>query len=110
MLEVGFRERIIISGQKGQASLDAKIDTGAARTSVDMRLAAKVGAGPIVGTVLTKSALNRRRRILATVSIQIRGITYSIDAAIEDRSSLSYRVLVGRDVLEKGQLRVVLGS
>ncbi len=106
MPEIGYVEQVTILGQKGELSVEAKVDTGAARTSIDMRVAAKVGAGPIVGTVLTSSAQYRRRRILATVMIQIRGETYKVDAAVEDRSALSHKVLLGKDVLKAARLTV----
>ncbi len=105
--EIGYIEPVTILGQRGTLSIEAKVDTGAARTSIDMRVAAKVGAGPIVGTVLTRSAQSRRRRILATVMVQIRGETYKVDVAVEDRSALRHKVLVGKDVLEAGRLTVV---
>ncbi len=105
--EIGYFEQVTIIGEKGRLSLEAKVDTGAARTSIDMRVAAKVGAGPIVGTILTRSALHKRRRILAVVMIQIRGETLKVDAAVEDRSALSHKVLLGKDVLERGRLTVV---
>ncbi len=105
--EIGYIEQVTILGLRGTLSVEAMVDTGAARTSIDMRVAAKVGAGPIVGTVLTRSARYKRRRILATVMVQIRGETYKVDVAVEDRSALSHKVLVGKDVLEAGRLTVV---
>jgi hypothetical protein len=105
--EIGYQEFVSIVGQFAEVQLNAKIDTGADRTSLDMDIAARVGAGPIVDTVVTHSASGSRKRILARVKIQIRGKSYTVNAAVEDRSKMSSEVVIGRDILETGRFSVV---
>ncbi len=73
-----------------------------------MDIAAQVGAGPIVDTVITNSASGTRKRILAKVRVRIRGETYAVNAAVEDRSRVSLKVLIGGDILEAGRFSVAL--
>lgn len=107
MPEIGYTEEVTVIGQMGSVSIEAKADTGADRTSIDMDIAAEIGAGPIVETTITRSAKHTRKRVLARIKVRIRNETYEVNAAIEDRSNLTYKLLIGKDVLETGGFSVI---
>ena len=98
---IGLVEKVKIFGVKGRAIKEAVFDTGATTTSIDLKLAARVGLGPIVGVKRVKSASNPhgRLRLVAAAIIQVKEKKLHIKANIVDRSGLRYKVLVGRDVI-----------
>ncbi len=99
---IGYIEEVVLSGSRGSATVEAKSDTGADRTSIDSSLAAEIGTGPIkdVVTVKSGSAKNSRRRPLVDVVIGIRGAQHTVTASVEDRKHMNYPVLLGRDILQ----------
>ncbi|MGM0605902.1 MAG: ATP-grasp domain-containing protein, partial [Halobacteriota archaeon] len=52
---VGYIEEVHVIGTSGSKQIMAKSDTGATRTSIDTRLAAEIGAGPIKSMTRVKS-------------------------------------------------------
>lgn len=98
---IGLVEVVRVFGTRGSTAKKALFDTGATSTSIDVRLAAKVGIGPIVGIkrVVSASHPTGKVRPVAEAVIRIRGRRIKIKANIEDRSGLRYKVLVGRDVI-----------
>jgi hypothetical protein len=99
---IGLIEEITIKGSKGEKKIDAKIDTGADRTSIDAELAAEVGLGPIHDTIKVKSSLSgqSQRRLVVQAEIIIRGEHHKIPVSIGDRSNMKHEVIVGKDVLK----------
>ena len=101
--EVGFTEDVNVRGLQDEVTVEAKCDTGAKRTSVDLDVAAAVGAGPVVGTRTFKSGVDRSKDLRPIVEVDIRvvedGPFQTVAASIADRGHLSYDVLLGRDVL-----------
>ena len=102
---VGLVEQVTIIGKKGRVTKKALLDTGATRTSVDIRLAAKAGIGPIISSVqiknATASAGGSFRRPIAECKIKIKGIVVKTGVNVTDRSGLPYPILIGRDVIHK---------
>jgi RimK family alpha-L-glutamate ligase len=105
---IGFTEYVTVSGTTGTKTVVAKSDTGAERTSVDLRVAADVGAGPIhtVTRVVSGSSKKSRPRPVVDLVLGVAGDQHTVSANIEDRSHMSHPVLLGRDVLENYQLDV----
>jgi hypothetical protein len=99
---IGFTERVVVSGTAGTRTVVGKADTGAARTSIDLHLAAEIGAGPIhtVSTVKTGSAKKGQSRPVVDLVVGIGGTQHTVAANIVDRSHMSHPLLVGRDVLK----------
>ncbi|MFO8116323.1 MAG: RimK/LysX family protein [Halorubrum sp.] len=99
---VGYTERVTVSA--GQHAIDAvaKSDTGARRTSIDFDVAAEIGAGPIVDTVLVKSGsrAGRQKRPVVEIDVKIGRQWQTVTASIENRNHMTYPVLLGRDVLD----------
>ena len=98
---IGLVELVRVYGEKGSVVKKALFDTGATSTSIDLKLAAKIGIGPIVGAKRVVSASNPvgKLRPVAEAKIKVKGQKIKVKANIEDRSGLKYKVLVGRDVI-----------
>lgn len=99
---VGYIEEVVVSGTRGSRLVRAKSDTGADRTSIDSQLAADVGTGPIKDVVRVKSgsAQSGRSRPLVDVVVGVGGRQHTVTASVEDRSHMSYPLLLGRDILQ----------
>jgi len=105
---IGFTERVVVSGTSGTQTVTAKADSGAARTSIDLRLAADIGAGPIhtVSRVRSGSSREGRNRPVVDLVLGIGGAQHTVEANVEDRSHMNYPLLLGRDVLRNYRLDV----
>jgi RimK family alpha-L-glutamate ligase len=99
---IGFTERVVVSGTSGTRTVVGKADSGAARTSIDLHLAAEIGAGPIhtVSTVRSGGERSGQSRPVVDLVVGIGGTQHTVAANIVDRSHMSHPVLVGRDVLK----------
>jgi len=104
---IGLVEIVKIRGKKGVVKKRALFDTGATRTSVDMRVAAKAGIGPIISSVKVRNAgalAGYSRRPVAKATIVVKGKTIHTGVNIEDREGMSYSVLIGRDIIHNNFL------
>ena len=104
---IGLVELVQIQGKKGIVTKRALFDTGATRTCIDVRTAAKAGLGPIVSSVRIKSASSPRgytRRAIAQATIIVKGKKIKTGVNIEDREGLPYSVLIGRDIIHNNFL------
>jgi hypothetical protein len=99
---IGFTERVVVSGTGGTQTVIGKADSGAGRTSIDLSLAAEIGAGPIhtVSSVRSGSTQRSQSRPVVDLVIGIGGTQHTVAANIVDRSHMSHPVLIGRDVLK----------
>jgi hypothetical protein len=102
---VGLVEPVTIIGKKGRVTKKALLDTGATRTSIDIKLAAKAGVGPIISSVKIKNATAGQngsfRRPIAEAKIKLKGVVVKTGVNIVDRTGLPYPILIGRDVIHK---------
>ncbi|WP_227134307.1 RimK family alpha-L-glutamate ligase [Halorubellus salinus] len=105
---IGFTETVVVTGTSGSKTVVAKSDSGATRTSIDLRLAADVGAGPIhnVSRVRSGSSKDAKRRPVVDLVVGIGGEQHTVAANIEDRSHMNHRLLLGRDILKNYHLDV----
>ncbi len=105
---IGYTEEVVLSGTSGSETVVAKSDTGATRTSIDTRLAAEIGAGPIKSIMRVKSGSVKqgKTRPLVDVVVGIGGQQHTVTASVEDRNHMNYPVLLGRDILENYQVDV----
>ena len=104
---IGLVELVKIKGKKGIVTKRALFDTGATRTSIDVKTAAKAGVGPIISSVRVKSANSSRgymRRAIAEAVIIVRGKKFKVGVNVEDREGLPYSILVGRDIIHNNFL------
>jgi len=105
---VGYTEEVVVSGTSGSTTAFAKSDTGATRTSIDTKLAAEIGAGPIkdITRVKSGSVKGGTSRPLVDIVVGVGGNQHTVTASIEDRSHMDYPLLLGRDILEHYQVDV----
>ncbi|UPW00382.1 RimK family alpha-L-glutamate ligase [Halorussus gelatinilyticus] len=105
---IGYTEEVILSGTSGSETVVAKSDTGATRTSIDTKLAAEIGAGPIksIAKVKSGSSKSSRSRPVVDVVVGVGGNRHTVTASIEDRGHMDYPVLLGRDILKHYQVNV----
>lgn len=99
---IGLVEVIELVGSKGSVRKKALFDTGATRSSIDVRTAARAGIGPIVSSVRIKSASAPKgytRRAIAEAIIVVKGKAVKTRVNLEDREGLPFSVLIGRDVI-----------
>lgn len=104
---IGLVEVVTVKGKKGSVKKRALFDTGATRTSIDVRTAAKAGVGPIISSVRVTSANSSRgymRRAIAEAIIIVKGKRIKTGVNIEDREGLPYSVLIGRDIIHNNFL------
>ncbi|WP_458188951.1 RimK family alpha-L-glutamate ligase [Haladaptatus sp. NG-WS-4] len=105
---IGYTESVLVSGTSGSETVVAKSDTGATRSSIDTKLAAQIGAGPIKSMTRVKSGSRKssKSRPVVDVVIGVGGNRHTVTASIEDRGHMDYPVLLGRDILENYQVDV----
>ena len=106
--KVGLVERVRVSGRKGAFWINAKIDTGSERTSLDSRLARKIGLGPILGYVKIRSSHRdtSMKRPVMKIKLDIANERFTLNAGINDRSRLRYRAIIGKDILMAGHFLI----
>ncbi len=99
---IGLVEFVRIIGKNDSILKRALVDTGATRTCVDMKLAGRVGLGPVVSSVKIKNKKGHAgydRRPVVKGVIEIHGMKIPLEMSLEDRTSMFYKVLIGRDAL-----------
>jgi len=105
---IGYTEDVLVSGTSGTERVVAKADTGAARTSIDTRLAAQIGAGPIksMTKVRSGSVKSGKSRPVVDIVVGVGGDRHTVAASLEDRGHMDYPLLLGRDILQEYQVDV----
>jgi RimK family alpha-L-glutamate ligase len=108
VVTIGYTEQVVVSGTTGRKTVVAKSDSGAARTSIDLQLAADIGAGPIhtVSRVRSGSSRQATTRPVVDLVVGIGGEQYTVPANIQDRTHMSHSLLLGRDILKHYRLDV----
>ena len=97
---VGLIEKIKILG-KTEVKTYALFDTGAYRSSIDVRLASRAGLGPVVKMIKVKNPSLKQEfeRPVVKAKIRIRGEEFDTNVSLQDRSHMSFPVIIGRNVL-----------
>ncbi|MFP4118198.1 MAG: RimK/LysX family protein [Candidatus Woesearchaeota archaeon] len=99
---IGLMEEVIIMGPSDQKPVNARIDTGAHTSSIDVKLAAELNLGPIIETKNVRSASGMGLRPLIKARISMRGKTLDSLFTIANRDHMKYSVLIGRNILREG--------
>ena len=115
-LSVGLVEEVVLL--PWGVRLPARVDTGAAMTSLDARnIEVKDGVAhfnlpekygglavtlPVVGYRHVRSAAARSRRPVVEVELCVGPRRLKVKANLTDRSGLTYPVLLGRNLLQEG--------
>src|SRR3989442_3595033 len=103
---IGIIESVTVRGKRGDVKVQARIDTGASRTTVDTDIAARAGLGPVLGTVRIRQSISRHpeTRPLVEAELVIEGETFDVAAAIADRTEMKHHVIVGMDILRSAEV------
>ena len=95
---IGLIETVILENGK---SYKAKIDTGADSSSIDINIAKLFDDKQILTHKYVRSALGRHRRPVISLGLQIKGKKCVDDFTISDRKNMSFKILIGKDILQK---------
>lgn len=100
METVGLVEEVTIIGRE-KVKAKALFDTGARTTSIDIKLAAKAQLGPVVKTIKVKSASLKGnvKRPVVEAGLEIMGRKFETEVNIQDRSHMTFPMIIGRNVL-----------
>jgi alpha-L-glutamate ligase-like protein len=97
---INFREKVkIVDANGNKIETDAKIDTGAWRTSIDKEFALNLGLlakNNILWTKVFKSSLGKETRPVINLKFYLAGRLIKTIASIADRSGLKVKLIVGR--------------
>jgi hypothetical protein len=99
---IGIVETVIVIGPKGSKEVLARIDTGATKSSVDVKLAAELSLGPILKAKLVRSASGAGLRPVVKTKLVLADKELSAEFTLADRSNLKYPVLIGQNILLNG--------
>ncbi len=97
-LKVGLIEQVKLIGTKKTVKVLGKFDTGARRTSVDIKLARKIGAKKI-GKQKVSNVHGHSIRPLVDLKLEINGKRLKTQANVSNRDHRTYKVLIGRDII-----------
>lgn len=100
---VGITERVYFK-QNGKKGIMAKIDTGATKSSIDIKLAERLKLGPVIKSRIIRSAHGSRLRPIVEAEIGIEGRKMKTEFTLADRSHMKYQVLIGQNILKQGFL------
>jgi hypothetical protein len=106
-LILGLNETITIEG----IQFKAKIDTGADSSSIDMSVYELLGKKELHHKIKTiKSALGKHTRPTVLLNLDISDKKFHQRFTISDRKELKYKVLIGKDVLKKGNFFIFVNK
>ena len=104
---IGLTEKVKIETKEGKKKIFmAKIDTGATKSSLDINLAKQLKTGPVVKSRMVKSAHGNSLRPVVMPTIEIAGKKIKRQFTLANRKHLKYSILIGVNVLKKGNFTV----
>lgn len=102
---LGLVEKVtLINSKKKRKTVLSRIDTGATKSSIDVKLAADLNLGPVITSKLVKSAHGNKLRPVIEANITLAGKRIKEEFSLADRSHMKYRILIGQNILKKGFL------
>ena len=104
---IGLYEDVTVFGNHNhKQTVKARIDTGATKSSIDVKLAAELKLGPVTKTKMVKSAQGSTLRPVVDGEVQISGQRIKCTFTIADRGHMKYSVLIGQDILKEGNFLI----
>jgi hypothetical protein len=103
---IGLHAPVICRGSKQTREYLARIDTGAGKSSIDIEVAMRLGVGEIIGEKMIRNAHGREMRKLVQLTIELAGQEITAQFTLADRKGMRYPVLIGRNVLKKGNYMI----
>jgi len=104
-ITIGLIENVSFKSNNGSdKEVIAKIDTGATRSSIDIKLASKLNLGPIIKSKMVKSAHGNKLRPIVEAEITLANKKLRSEFTLADRTHMKYAVLIGVNTLKDGFL------
>jgi len=102
---IGLIEMVGFVGNNGtNKEVKAKVDTGATRSSIDIKLASKLNLGPVIKSKMVKSAYGNKLRPVIETEIVLAGKKIKSEFTLADRTHMKYAVLIGVNTLKHDYL------
>ncbi len=102
---LGLAESVTLLGRTEEQVL-ARIDTGATSSSIDAQLAERLGLTPGERSKIVKSASGVKKRPVIMIKLLLQNSSLEEEFTLADRSHMTYPVLIGQNVLRKGNFLV----
>ena len=103
---VGLVEEVTLSTGTASKTVKARIDTGATKSSIDMKLAEQLKLGPVLEKRMVRSAHGSTVRPVVKARLRINGIELEEEFNLAGREHMTYPVLIGQNILKKGKFVV----
>jgi len=103
---LGLIESVTVLSNSSNKKLLARIDTGATSSSIDKELAEKLSLGPGHRLTTIRSASGVEKREIVKIKVLLNGKTIEGEFSIADRAHMTYPVLIGQNVLRKGEFMI----
>jgi len=102
---IGLTEKVGLFSSNGKLIMvPAKIDTGATRSSIDIKLASKLNLGPVIKSKMVKSAYGNKLRPVIEAEITLANKTIKSEFTLADRTHMKFDVLIGVNTLKNDYL------
>ncbi|MFP4424597.1 MAG: RimK/LysX family protein [Candidatus Woesearchaeota archaeon] len=99
---VGLVEDVVVKGNNGKSrTLKARIDTGATKSSIDKEIVDELELGPVLRRRMTRQASGVTWRPVIKASIELAGRKFKFQFTIADRSEMTYKILIGQNILKR---------
>lgn len=98
---IGLTEDVTLYGKNQSQKIKGRVDTGATKSSIDLRLAQKLDLGPVIKSKMVKSAHGNKVRPVIECNIRIAGRKLKTEFTLADRKHMKYQVLIGQNLLRK---------
>lgn len=89
-------ESIVVINNEKTKMVEAKLDTGAFRTSLDKKLVKELDLPLQKNKILIKAATGQQKRLVVTVSFNLAGRKIITNATVAERGHLKYPIIIGR--------------
>lgn len=103
MTVITHEPEITLKGTTGKTTVTAKADVGADRTTIDHKVAARIGAGPVVSSVKVNGA---DRRPVVRCWVECNDVEELLEVSLSDRSDRSTDALLGKPFLQNFSVQV----
>src|SRR3989344_3259093 len=102
---LSLTEQVTLLGRT-EEQVRARIDTGATSSSLDAQLAERLGLTPGNRSKIVKSASGVKKRPVIIVKLLLQNSSLEEEFTLADRSHMTYPVLIGQNILRKGNFLV----
>ena len=104
---IGLIEHAVVFGKNGKRrTLIARIDTGATKCSIDVKIASQLELGPVIDTKLVRSSNGATLRPIVRAYIKIKNQEFKVAFTLADRKEMRYPLLIGQNLLKKSNFLI----